>query len=42
MLTIESNGQKEQNSAYVVDSVVDNAEIIELFHPHVSFVFTLI
>ncbi|KAL0713075.1 hypothetical protein Bca4012_020053 [Brassica carinata] len=34
MLSTGSYGQEERNSAYVVDSVVDNAEIIQLVEPH--------
>ena len=30
-------GQQEQNSAYVVDLVIDDADIIQHFDPHVIF-----
>ncbi|KAL0733826.1 hypothetical protein Bca4012_010036 [Brassica carinata] len=33
-ITIRSYGQKEHNSAYVVDLVVDAADIIQHFDPH--------
>ncbi|CAN6893475.1 unnamed protein product [Brassica oleracea] len=37
-ITIASNGQQEHNAAYVVDLVIDNAEIIQHFDPHPHFV----
>lgn len=36
-ITIITNGLKEQNSTYVVDQLVDDAEIIQHFDPHVIF-----
>ncbi|CAN6801569.1 unnamed protein product [Brassica oleracea] len=36
-ITIETYGQQEQNSAYVVDLVIDDADIIQQFDPHVIF-----
>ncbi|CAN6844363.1 unnamed protein product [Brassica oleracea] len=37
-ITIASNGQQEHNAAYVVDLVIDNAEIIQHFDPHVTII----
>ncbi|KAG2281434.1 hypothetical protein Bca52824_052654 [Brassica carinata] len=37
-ITIASNGQQEHNATYVVDLVIDNAEIIQHFDPHPHFV----
>ncbi|KAG5397474.1 hypothetical protein IGI04_019288, partial [Brassica rapa subsp. trilocularis] len=36
-ITIGSNGQQEQNTAYVVDLVIDDSEIIQHFDPHPHF-----
>jgi len=36
-ITIGTYGQQEQNSAYVVDLVIDDADIIQHFDPHVIF-----
>ncbi|WZZ33067.1 hypothetical protein YC2023_016468 [Brassica napus] len=37
-ITIASNGQQEHNAVYVVDLVIDNAEIIQHFDPHVTII----
>ncbi|CAN7105221.1 unnamed protein product [Brassica rapa subsp. narinosa] len=37
-ITIGSNGQQEQNTAYVVDLVIDDSEIIQHFDPHVTII----
>nr|VDC71322.1 unnamed protein product [Brassica rapa] len=40
-ITIGSNGQQEQNTAYVVDLVIDDSEIIQHFDPHVTIIIVL-
>ncbi|XP_013665481.1 uncharacterized protein LOC106369939 [Brassica napus] len=37
-ITIGTYGQQEQNSAYVVDLVIDDPDIIQHFDPHPHFV----
>ncbi|CAF1919487.1 unnamed protein product, partial [Brassica napus] len=37
-ITIGTYGQQEQNSAYVVDLVIDDADIIQHFDPHTYYV----
>ncbi|CDY44820.1 BnaCnng11760D [Brassica napus] len=37
-ITIGTYGQQEHNSAYVVDLVIDDADIIQHFDPHPHFV----
>jgi len=40
-ITIASNGQQEHNAAYVVDLMIDNAEIIQHFDPHVTIIIVI-